>query len=135
MMSTCACLFGLRSSPTRPTPWQKGCSLSGTKGNCYGVTAPDFIPEHSKPNLREFTHALFYPVTASIRTYPFYRHSGRSVPALSLSLFLFHALPFASIVTIATCGRTPFARHERIWGRCLGKADNRHRRIWGVRRA
>ena len=57
--------FGLQSSHTRPTPWQKGCSLSPTKGNCYGVTAPGFTPEHSKPNLRSRT-CIFHPVTVRI---------------------------------------------------------------------
>ena len=126
--------FGLQSFPTRPNRWQKGCSLSRTKGNCYEVIAPGFIPEHSKPILPSRT-CIFYLVTARVRTYPFCRQSGLNVLTISLSLFLFPALPFASIVTIATGGRTPCARHECIWGRFLHKAHNHHQRIWGVRRA
>ena len=95
---------------------------------------PGFTPEHSKPNLRCRT-CIFHPVTVRIRTYPFYRHSGPTFKHLRFLFFPFPALPFASIVTIATGRRAPIARHERIWGWFLGKADNRHQRIWGVRRA
>ena len=107
--------FGLQSCPTRPTPWQKGCSLSQTQGNCDGMTVPVFTTEYSKPNLRSRICRV-HPVTARIRTYPFYRQSELNVLTLSLYLFLFPALPFASIATNATGSRTPFLRHERIWG-------------------
>ena len=120
--------FGLQSSPTRPIPWQKGYSLSRTKGNCDGVTAPGFTPEHPNPNLLSRT-CIFHLVTAHIRTFPFYRHSGLSVLTPSLSLSPFLALPFASRVTIATGSRTPFTRHERIWGRFLGKEGGGEKKI------
>ena len=105
--------FGLQSSPTHPTPWQKRCSLLRTKCNCFRVTALGFTQEHLKPNLRNRTR-IFHPVTACVRIYPSYRHSGPKVLTLSLSLFLFPASPFTSIVTIAIGNRTPFARHECI---------------------
>ena len=126
--------FGLQSSPTRQTSWQKGCSLSRTKGNCYEVTAPGFTPEHSKPNLRRRT-CIFHPATARILSFlsalwPQRTNTFAFLVSVSCVTFCLRA-----IVTIATGSRTPFARHKHIWGRFLGKADNRHQCIWGVRRA
>ena len=67
-------------------PLAEGLQQARTKGNCYGVTAPGFTPEHSKPKLRSRT-CIFHPVTVRIRTYPFCRHSGLNKLTPWLSFF------------------------------------------------
>ena len=132
LMSICASLLA-SNHPPHVQPMAEGLQQARTKSNCYRVTDPSFTPEHSKPILRSRT-CIFHSVTVRIRTYSFSRHSDLTDQHFR-SFFPFPALPFASIVKSATGSRTSFARDERIWGRFLGKTENRNRRILGVGRA